>query len=129
MAIDRFYIYRSGKTKDCALTRVKDDPRLPPNGWQFWMQATGHQSEDGRYGFNWEEAVREIAAKGYYLFTGSMRLSTDGSPPNLQQTKRTKYPMSDAYPLYWLYLFTKKTGGLRSRPLWRHSLIGTTTVP
>ena len=74
MAVDRFYIYRSGKTKDCALTREKDDPRLPPNGWQFWMQATGHQSEDGRYGFNWEEAVREIAAKGYYLFTGSIKL-------------------------------------------------------
>ena len=38
------------------------------------MQTTGHQSEDGRYGFNWEEAVREIAAKGYYLFTGSIKL-------------------------------------------------------
>ena len=74
MAVDRFYIYRSGKTEACALTREKDDPRLPPNGWQFWMQASGHQSEDGRYGFNWEEAVSEIAAKGYYLFTGSIKL-------------------------------------------------------
>ena len=74
MAVDRFYIYRSGKTKACALTREKDDPRLPPNGWQFWMQASGHQSEDGRYGFNWEEAVSEIAAKGYFLFTGSIKL-------------------------------------------------------
>jgi hypothetical protein len=74
MPVDRFYIYRSGKTKDCALTREKSDSRLPPNGWQFWIQTSGHQSEDGRYGFNWEEAVREIAAKGYYLFTGSMRL-------------------------------------------------------
>ena len=74
MAVDRFYIYRSGKTKACALTREKYDPRLPPNGWEFWMQASGHQSEDGRYGFDWVEAVNEVSAKGYYLFTGSTKL-------------------------------------------------------
>jgi hypothetical protein len=38
------------------------------------MQASRHQSEDGRYGFDWEAAVTEIAAKGFYLFTGSVRL-------------------------------------------------------
>src|SRR5215207_2113290 len=74
MSVERFYIYRSGKTNACALTREKSDSRLPPNGWRFWRQTSGHQSEDGRYGFNWEVAVTEIAAKGYYLFTGSMRL-------------------------------------------------------
>jgi hypothetical protein len=74
MPVDRFYIYRSGKTQACALTRKKDDPRLPPNAWEFWMQASGHQSEDGRYGFKWEEAVSEVSAKGYYLFTGSIKL-------------------------------------------------------
>ena len=80
MAVERFYIYRSGKTSACALTREKSEARLPPNGWQFWMQATRHQSEDGRYGFNWEAAVSEIATKGYYLFTGSSRL-LDASVP------------------------------------------------
>jgi hypothetical protein len=74
MAIDRFYIYRSDKTNACALTREKSDPRLPPNGWQFWMQVTRHENEDSRYGFNWEAAVTEIATKGYCLFTGSSKL-------------------------------------------------------
>lgn len=80
MAVERFYVYRSGKTNACALTREKSDTCLPPSGWQFWMQATRHQSEDGRYGFNWEAAVSEIAAKGYYLFAGSSRL-LDGRVP------------------------------------------------
>jgi hypothetical protein len=74
MAAERFYIYRSGKTNACALTREKSDSHLPPNGWHFWMQASRQQSEDGRYGFSWEAAVTEIATKGYYLFTGSSRL-------------------------------------------------------
>ena len=74
MPVKRFYIYRSGKTSTCVLTHAKNDSRVPPNGWQFWMQASGHQSEDGRYGFAWETAETEIATKGYYLFTGSTRL-------------------------------------------------------
>ncbi len=74
MPVQRFYIYRSGKTNACALTRVKGDSRLPVNGWKFWMQVSGGQSEDGRYGFSWESAATEITTKGYYLFTGSSRL-------------------------------------------------------
>jgi hypothetical protein len=74
MPVERLYIYRSGETNACALTREKNDPRLPPNGWQFWMQASHHQCEDGQYGFTWEAAATEIAAKGYYIFTGSIRL-------------------------------------------------------
>jgi len=74
MTVERFYIYRSGTTNACALTREKGDPRLPANSWHFWLQASRDQSEDGRYGFNWEAAVTEIAAKGYYLFAGSNRL-------------------------------------------------------
>ena len=80
MALERFYIYRSGKANACALTCEKGDPRLPPNGWQFWMQVTRHQSEDSQHGFNWEAAVIEIAAKGYYLFAGSSKL-LDGRFP------------------------------------------------
>lgn len=74
MAVERFYIYRSGDTNACALTHEKSASKLPPNGWKFWMQATRHQSEDGQYGFNWEAAVNEIATKGFFLFMGSNRL-------------------------------------------------------
>jgi hypothetical protein len=38
------------------------------------MQVTRDQSDDGRYGFNWDAAVSEIAGKEYYLFTGSSKL-------------------------------------------------------
>jgi hypothetical protein len=74
MPVERLYIYRSGKSNACALTREKNDPRLPPNGWRFWMQAGHHQCEDDQYGFAWEAAVTGINAKGYYIFTGSIRL-------------------------------------------------------
>jgi hypothetical protein len=78
MAAERFYVYRSGVTDACALTGAKDDPRLPstiaPNSWRFWMQIGRLQAEDGRYGFNIQAAVDEIAAKGYSLFTGSQKL-------------------------------------------------------
>jgi hypothetical protein len=74
MAVERFYIYRSGKANSCAITREKGDSRLPPDDWQFWMQVTRHQSEDRQHGFNWEAAVAEIATKGYYLFAGSSKL-------------------------------------------------------
>ncbi len=78
MAAERFYVYRSGETDACALTGAKDDPRLPPaiapDRWRFWMQIGRLQAVDGRYGFNIETAVNEIAAKGYCLFTGTGKL-------------------------------------------------------
>jgi hypothetical protein len=78
MAVERYYIYRSGGTDACAVTGAKDDPRLPPpiapDSWRFWMQIGRLQAEDSRYGFNIQAAVDEIAAKGYSLFTGSRKL-------------------------------------------------------
>jgi len=78
MAAERFYIYRSGATDACAVTGVKDEPRLPPaavpESWQFWMQIGRLQAEDSRYGFNIQAAVEDIAAKGYCLFTGTRKL-------------------------------------------------------
>jgi hypothetical protein len=74
MAVERFYIYRSGMTNACALTSEKSTPRLPSNDWQFWMQTSRHQNDDNRYGFNWEAALTGIATKGYYLFPGSSKL-------------------------------------------------------
>jgi hypothetical protein len=85
MPTERFYIYRSAASNACALTREKDDSRLPPNGWHFWMQASGHQSEDGLYGFAWKTAEAAIAARGFYLFTGSIRL-LDGPVPARPET-------------------------------------------
>jgi hypothetical protein len=83
MTAERFYVYRSGTTDACALTRKKGDTRLPPavapDRWQFWMQTGRVQAEDGQYGFNLEAALKEIAAKGYSLFTGSPKLL--GRPP------------------------------------------------
>jgi len=78
MSVERLYIYPRGATDDCALTDEKGDCRLPapvaPDCWQFWMQTSRHPTEDGRHGFAMETAVTQIAAKGYYLFTGSARL-------------------------------------------------------
>ena len=78
MAVQRFYVYRSGVTNACALTGAKDDPRLPPvvapDSWRFWMQIGRLQAENDRYGFNIQAAVDEIAAKGYSLFTGTPKL-------------------------------------------------------
>ena len=83
MKAERFYVYRSGSTDACALTRKKGDTTLPPavapDRWQFWMQTGRLQAEDGQYGFNLEVALKEIAAKGYSLFTGSPKLL--GRPP------------------------------------------------
>jgi hypothetical protein len=83
MTAERFYVYRSGSTDVCALTRKKGDTRLPlavaPDRWQFWMQTGRIQTEDGQYGFNLEAALKEIAAKGYSLFTGTPKLL--GRPP------------------------------------------------
>lgn len=74
----RIYIYRSGATNNCALTGAKDDPRLPPPAgpdcWHFWMQIGPLQPEHRGYGFNLWPAVKEIAANGYHLFTGSETL-------------------------------------------------------
>ena len=78
MPAQRFYIYRCDATNAWALTGEKDDPRLPAplatDQWRFWMQIGRLQAEDGRYGFNIQAAVDEIAAKGYSLFTGSQKL-------------------------------------------------------
>jgi len=43
------------------------------------MQTGRLQTQDGQYGFNLEAALKEIAAKGYSLFTGSPKLL--GRPP------------------------------------------------
>jgi len=83
MTAERFYVYRCGATDACALTRKKGDTHLPPaagpDRWQFWMQTGRLQTQDGQYGFNLEAALKEIAAKGYSLFTGSPKLL--GRPP------------------------------------------------
>jgi hypothetical protein len=74
----RIYIYRSGATSNCALTGAKDDPRLPPaaapDRWLLWMQIGPLQPEHRGYGFNLWTAVKEIAANGFHLFTGSQAL-------------------------------------------------------
>ena len=84
MAPERFYIYRCGKTDACAVTATKDEPRLArslcPTRWQFWMQVTRHQFEDGRSGFTFDAAIAEINAKGYFLFTGSPKLLSKCAP-------------------------------------------------
>lgn len=78
MAAERFYIHRSGDTAACALTAVKDEPRLlQADGaapWRFWMQVTRFQVEDGRLGFVFDTAVAKIQADGFFLFTGSPKL-------------------------------------------------------
>ena len=78
MPVQRLYIHRCGATNACALTADKGEPRLPaplaPHRWQFWMQTSRHQTDDALYGFTLETAMTQIAAKGFYLFTGSARL-------------------------------------------------------
>ena len=78
MPVERLYIYRCGATNACALTAEKGDPRLPAplarDHWQFWMQTSRHQTEDRLHGFALETAETQIAARGYYLFTGSTKL-------------------------------------------------------
>ena len=78
MSIKRLYIYRFGTTTACALTGEKDEPRLPtplaPDRLKFWMQTGCNQTDDDQYGFSLETAVTQIAARGFYLFIGSMKL-------------------------------------------------------
>ena len=78
MPLQRLYIYRCGTTNVCALTGEKGDPRLPaplaPDCWRFWMQTGCHQTDNALYGFALETAMTQIAARGYYLFTGSTKL-------------------------------------------------------
>jgi hypothetical protein len=78
MPLQRLYIYRCGTTNACALTREKGDPRLPaplaPDRWRFWMQTGCQQTDNALYDFALETAMTQIAARGYYLFTGSTRL-------------------------------------------------------
>ena len=38
------------------------------------MQTGYHQTDNALYGFALETAMTQIAARGYYLFTGSTRL-------------------------------------------------------
>ena len=47
---------------------------LAPDRWQFWMETSDHHTEDGLYGFTLKIAEPQIADRGYYLFTGSMKL-------------------------------------------------------
>ena len=78
MPVERLYIYRCGTTNACALTAEKGGSRLPAplaaGHWQFWMQTSCHQTEDRLDGFALETAQTQIAARGYYLFTGSTKL-------------------------------------------------------
>jgi hypothetical protein len=78
MPVERLYIYRCGTTNACALTAEKGDSRLPAplaaGHRQFWMQTSRHQTEDRLDGFALETAQTQIAARGYYLFTGSTKL-------------------------------------------------------
>ena len=78
MPAQRLYIYRCGTTNACALTGEKGEPRLPaplaPQRWQFWMQTSSGQTDDALYGFALDTAMTQIAAAGFYLFTGSSRL-------------------------------------------------------
>jgi hypothetical protein len=78
MSVKRLYIYRYGTTTACALTGEKEDGRLPaplaPERWQFWMETSDHHTEDGLYGFTLKIAETQIADRGYYIFTGSMKL-------------------------------------------------------
>jgi hypothetical protein len=71
----RLYIYRIGATDSCALTAVKNEPRLPPiaapDRWCFWMQISPPKAQHRRYGFDIQAAVQGIIANGYYPFTGS----------------------------------------------------------
>ncbi len=73
----RLYIYRIDATDLCALTAVKNEPRLPPVAgpgcWRLWMQISPPQ-EQRRYGFDVRAALQEIIGNGYHLFTGSEEL-------------------------------------------------------
>jgi hypothetical protein len=77
----RLYIYRVGATDRCALTAVKNEPRLPPvaapDCWRFWMQISPPQEQHRRYGFDVQSAVQAVVASGYHLFTGSADLLRD----------------------------------------------------
>src|SRR5262245_9713948 len=77
----RLYIYRVGATDRCALTAVKNEPRLPPatapDCWRLWMQISPPQEQHKRYGFDVQSAAQAITASGFYLFTGSAVLLRD----------------------------------------------------
>jgi hypothetical protein len=77
----RLYIYRVGDTDQCAVTAVKNEPRLPPVAapacWRFWMQISPTQQQHRRFGFDVQSAVQAVVANGYHLFTGSAVLLRD----------------------------------------------------
>jgi hypothetical protein len=99
MPVQRLYIYRCGATNACALTGEKGESRLPtpltPKRWQFWMQTTRDQTDDALYGFSLDTAMTQIAARGYYLFTGSTGLLDArvgvkaSSPDGVRQHRRS----------------------------------------
>ena len=85
MAAERFYIYRCGATDACALTAVKNEPRLraPPSApWQFWMQVTRNQVADASIGFGFDAAIKKIQSDGFFLFTGTVKLLGPLSQPS-----------------------------------------------
>ena len=77
MAAGRFYIYRCGNTDACAVTATKDEPRLARSlcqtRWQFWMQVTRHQFEDGRSGFTFD--ARSLRSTPKATFSSRVRPS------------------------------------------------------
>ena len=98
MPFQRLYIYRCGATNACALTGEKGDARLPArlasDRWQFWMQIS-LPDRGGIYGFGMETALTQIAGKGFYLFTGSIKLlSAPALSHDLQ--RHQEQSMSDA---------------------------------
>jgi len=83
MGAERFYIYRGGDTDACAVTAVKNEPRLPaqPSApWRFWMQVTRYQVADASHGFGFDAAISKILSDGFFLFTGTAKLL---GPPSL----------------------------------------------
>jgi hypothetical protein len=83
MGAERFYIYRCGDTDACAVTAVKNEPRLsaqPSAPWRFWMQVTRYQVADASHGFGFDAAISKILSDGFFLFTGTAKLL---GPPSL----------------------------------------------
>jgi hypothetical protein len=95
MPPQRFYIHRKGATDACALTGTKNEPRLPSadalDDWRFWMQISRFQDENGEFGFEMKAAAEDINARGYSLFTGSLKLlaprvRTQPLPPSQERS-------------------------------------------
>ena len=93
MGAERFYIYRCGDTDACAVTAVKNEPRLsaqPSAPWRFWMQITRHQVVGACYSLGSDAAIRKIQSGGFFFFTGTVKLlgplsqpASSGEPNNV----------------------------------------------